>query len=131
MKKILILLMLFFTTSSYAQLYHYTAVGASIGVHVDQESYNWSDWVETSIPVTINVALSKIKIDTQEPQIYSSRVDFNLPIFSTHMQVYSCLDIDGKVVNVALYIDSEGMKNICIHYNDIGFTYCLVPNLEF
>ena len=125
------LLMLLIPVSSYAQKYYYRAVAATIGIHVDQEEYQWSDWIEADIPIVIDVSNSIISINSQTPQKYTSKVSFYLPIFSEDIYVYPTIDRAGKSANVLLYRDEDNVKSICIHYNDVGFAYQLEACIQY
>lgn len=119
-----------FSLKAQTQVYRYEAVAVAVGTVTDvPETYQWTDWMETEIPVFINPGSGLVEINSTINQRFIGVTAIQLPLFTDYplLRKVKATDSEGKVCSLVFYRDEDGVRNICIHYSDIALCYCLLP----
>lgn len=129
-RKFIFLLMFLATLAVQAQVQKFTAYELSSKTY---NGYSWSDWSKfepTEILVSVNLDDKKIKIYSQETQIYDI-IEFNeKEVDADGDESYRlyCEDKDGQNCHVDLYFlkSQDSMMQIYIRYQNMQWVYNLI-----
>lgn len=132
MKRILlsILALILFSTTAYAQTFKYKTTDFAYKTYDFNTGIwsDWSDWESSDMLVVISLDREVINIYSEEMQEYDI---FDYEGTSTdasggESMTFNCVDRDGLRCNIRLRIQSDGIKQLYVDYNDIMWVYSMV-----
>ena len=127
MKKLLLFLMLFISTTAFSQVYTYrtTAYAYQQVNSYDGKWMEWSDWQDSDMSVVINFNTDVVTIYSPTKQIYKiTEFIRNYTDSSGGKQVeFAFIDQDGDKGHMRLRIEKNGNSQIYIDFNNVRWCY--------
>ena len=125
MKRLLILLFICFSVSSYAQTYRYRASSLAIGERTYSGNIAWGEWTPCNVIITINFDKDFIKVYSQRTQNYvivsvgESYHDYK----GGESVDMTAIDEEGIECSMCLRVQSDGVAQLYSYYSNIAWVY--------
>lgn len=121
MKKVLVLLILAFTCSMGFAQQIAKFRSTELAIKMDGE---WSDWMKSSVNITMDFNNDKIIIYSDKTQIYRVLEQLEAPYDATGEQIaFKVIDQDCDYGRVRLRIENNGNSQIYVDFADISWVY--------